>query len=272
MATPTEAIAAISATTGVAEDAVGRLARALRQAEGDLWPRSQKGGGKGAVHVQPPHLINLALAQGVGAEPAHAAARTRTYRLLLIFQAAGSGQGLTRSSKHSRKTLAFDTAVAEERSRSFSNAVGRLLDGREVYDDDRLRPGENLGEDLEILVHSMGTNPMMREQLRPLLTVQVMRHTPEANIRFALQQGEQINTYASNSALQEPAQQDVPGRISVQATLPYALLETLAELWADTLKVAPPHEQREQPIDSYGAKHEVELIQQLQKILKDEED
>ncbi len=92
----------------------------------------------------------------------------------------------------------------------------------------------------------------MREQLRPLLTVQIMRHTPAANIRFAVPQGEQINAYAYSPLWPELTQQDVPGRISVQATVPYALLETLAELWVDTLKVAPPatpsHEQREQPI------------------------
>jgi hypothetical protein len=99
MATTTEAIAAISATTGDAEDAVGRLARALRQAEGNLWPRSKRGGGKGAAHVQLPHLINLALVQGVGAEPAHAAERAQTYRRLVIFQVAepGSGQRLAKS-------------------------------------------------------------------------------------------------------------------------------------------------------------------------------
>jgi hypothetical protein len=41
---------------------VFRAARALREADATLWPEAAKGGGRGAAHVEPQHLVNLAIA------------------------------------------------------------------------------------------------------------------------------------------------------------------------------------------------------------------
>lgn len=68
MATGADAITAIADATGLLPATVGRAARALREAGGDLWPQSMPGGGRNANHVQPHHLVNLTLAL-MGADP-----------------------------------------------------------------------------------------------------------------------------------------------------------------------------------------------------------
>lgn len=61
MATTTETFATMATATGWTWDAVERRARPLRLASGDLFPKSGKGGGKRAAHVQAHHLVNLIL-------------------------------------------------------------------------------------------------------------------------------------------------------------------------------------------------------------------
>jgi hypothetical protein len=56
MATGEQAIAALATHTGIDYAHVRRTARILREASGDLWPQSERGGGRRARHVQPHHL------------------------------------------------------------------------------------------------------------------------------------------------------------------------------------------------------------------------
>jgi hypothetical protein len=76
--TPAVALERMSEATGINLWALDRLARALREAPGDLWPKSGRGGGKAARHVEAHHLVNLILA--LAAEPSEAVAAVTTLR------------------------------------------------------------------------------------------------------------------------------------------------------------------------------------------------
>src|SRR3954452_16586483 len=62
MTTGAQATEAIAKPAGVSLTLVERAARILKEADTDLWPKARKGGGKGAAHVTPSHLVNLLLA------------------------------------------------------------------------------------------------------------------------------------------------------------------------------------------------------------------
>ena len=62
MATGAQATERVAKATGVSVTYVERAARILKEADADLWPKARKGGGKGAAHVMPSHLVNLLLA------------------------------------------------------------------------------------------------------------------------------------------------------------------------------------------------------------------
>jgi hypothetical protein len=62
MATGAQATEKVAKATGVSVTYVERAARILKEADADLWPKAKKGGGKGAAHVMPAHLVNLLLA------------------------------------------------------------------------------------------------------------------------------------------------------------------------------------------------------------------
>jgi hypothetical protein len=62
MATGAQATERVAKATGVSVTYVERVARILKEADADLWPKARKGGGKGAAHVMPSHLVNLLLA------------------------------------------------------------------------------------------------------------------------------------------------------------------------------------------------------------------
>ena len=82
MATGEQAIAAVATQTGMDYAHVQRVARVLREAGGDLWPQSGKGGGKRARHVQPHHLGNLLIALAVAEPITKAPGRVEAFTLL----------------------------------------------------------------------------------------------------------------------------------------------------------------------------------------------
>ena len=83
MATGAHAVDWISKATGILPATVFRTARALREADPTLWPQAAKGGGRGAAHLEPRHLVNLALALAV-ADPIAAAPKVVAgYRALI---------------------------------------------------------------------------------------------------------------------------------------------------------------------------------------------
>jgi hypothetical protein len=77
MATGAEAIERLAKATGRLPSAVFRLARVMRETDSTLWPAAGKGGGKSGAHVEPEHLVALAIAVAV-ADPIAAAPRIVT--------------------------------------------------------------------------------------------------------------------------------------------------------------------------------------------------
>jgi hypothetical protein len=71
MVTSSVVIQALSKEVGIRPVTLGHTVRLLREAGGDLWPLSGKGGGKSARHVEPGHFANLILAFA-GSQPSEA--------------------------------------------------------------------------------------------------------------------------------------------------------------------------------------------------------
>jgi hypothetical protein len=82
LATGAEAIERISGAADLLPANVFRTARILREAGKGLWPEAAKGGGRGAAHVRPRHLVNLAIAIAVN-DPAAAVKVIPAYRALI---------------------------------------------------------------------------------------------------------------------------------------------------------------------------------------------
>lgn len=62
MATGAQAAERVAKAVNMLPSAAFRAARAMREADPALWPAGAKGGGRGAAHVELPHLVNLMLA------------------------------------------------------------------------------------------------------------------------------------------------------------------------------------------------------------------
>jgi hypothetical protein len=96
MATTAQAIERFALVTGPAEAHVGRVARILQLAKDadmrslDLWPTGKQGGGKSAVHVQPHHLVNLAIALAVADPITTGPGRVLAFRSLVPQQDEGA--------------------------------------------------------------------------------------------------------------------------------------------------------------------------------------
>jgi hypothetical protein len=81
--TGAQAVERIAEATGLLPSAVFRTARALREADPTLWPEAKKGGRRGAAHVEPRHLVNLALALAVADPVATLPDAVAIYRALI---------------------------------------------------------------------------------------------------------------------------------------------------------------------------------------------
>ena len=66
---------------------VDRVARVLKQSRPNLWPRSGRGGGSKAAHVEPSHLVNLALGLAVADPITTAPQIVSGYRELTLWDA-----------------------------------------------------------------------------------------------------------------------------------------------------------------------------------------
>jgi hypothetical protein len=83
VATGAHAVERIAEATGILPATVFRTVRTLREADPTLWPEAAKGGGRGAAHLEPCHLVNLVLALAV-ADPITAAPKAVAgYRALV---------------------------------------------------------------------------------------------------------------------------------------------------------------------------------------------
>jgi hypothetical protein len=82
VATGALATKTVADATNLLPATVFRIARVLREADPKLWPEAAKGGGRGAAHVEPRHLVNLAIALAVN-DPLLAVKAIPVYRSLV---------------------------------------------------------------------------------------------------------------------------------------------------------------------------------------------
>jgi hypothetical protein len=83
MATGQQALEYISRKAGIPFNPLERYARVLRDERNDFWALGKQGGGRFAAHVQPAHLINLAIAVAYG-EQSLGPRVVETFRVMVV--------------------------------------------------------------------------------------------------------------------------------------------------------------------------------------------
>jgi hypothetical protein len=130
MATGAQATEEIAKPAGVSLTFAERAARILKEADADLWPKARKGGGKGAAHVTPAHLVNLLLTLMAADPLTEAPAIVPRYRNLIVDRCADP-----------------EVDVFETESLNHIDRMTAILN--------EFCPGPNLGERLEGLVRNL---------------------------------------------------------------------------------------------------------------------
>ncbi len=227
MATGAHAAERIAKATGALPSTVFRAARIMREADPTLWPEAGKGGGRGAAHVEPSHLINLILALAIADPITAAPAMVASYRMFVY----PGPQYLQREHMGQTAHMLFGTPSPSEQPDPVP-AVG-VFGG-----------AGGLGADLERLVELLAGSD--QNALKILgesgLTVEleVASRFPQATISyFSLDLEDSIaghkqefhyvpgqNTLGLRYATEAP--------IVRKAILYVPLFAVLAELWADT--------------------------------------
>jgi hypothetical protein len=175
VATGAHAVDWIARTTGLLPATIFRTARQLQMADPDLWPKARKGGGRGAAHLEQPHLVNLALALAVADPITAGPASVRRFRALMP---SGSMRG------------------------EAGGQLARLLHAHGAF-----LAGTSLGISLELLVDLLsGPNEAVSELLREAaFAVRLVKdqHFPRGEVRF----GDFVVQYgaAKDSPIQQEA-------------------------------------------------------------------
>ena len=227
MATATEAIERIADDTGIPTGSVDRVARVLKQSRPNLWPRSGQGGGSKAAHVEPSHLVNLALGLAVADPITTAPQIVSGYRELTLWDAL-----------YMRPECLEDPiteALFHQTGCPITPEGWVLVDG--------VLSG-TLGSACERLIELLASpaEKPLRDRLRiyGLQLELIVDRTPSASIVYRTIGGEemhfsyllrQIGLPLSNNFLPPPP----VAPLKRQVTIPFALFEALADLWADTL-------------------------------------
>ena len=196
LATGAHAVDWIARATGLLPATIFRTARQLQMAGPDLWPKAKKGGGRGAAHLEEPHLVNLGIALAVADHPITAApTNVRRFRALMPSSSVLDGTG-----SHLARTL---------------HGCGAFV------------AGASLGVSLERLVDLLsGPDVTLREKLLPQAAFAVRfvkdERFPLAEVRFddvVVQHG-------------TPPDHDPP--IQQEAVLSHPVFVTLGDLWQNT--------------------------------------
>ena len=216
MATGAQATERVAKPMGVSLTLVERAARILKEADADLWPKAKKGGGKGAAHVMPSHLVNLLLALMTADPITEAPEIVPRYRALIPGRYRG-----------------HDVDVFEH---------GHVDGMADILND--FCPGSNLGERLEGLVRNLmnGENRSRASKLLRSLTVgrshqsggeitasiEVSTGTIEFVVPISdLFSSMQMQNDTEHSGIPEAA-------ISDTKSVPFRIFEIMADLVLDT--------------------------------------
>jgi hypothetical protein len=221
MATASAAIDSIADVTGIPQATVFRGARALREADTSLWPQGAAGRGR-AAHVEPEHLVNIVLGLATADPLTEAAERAAVYRSLVLGECR----------------LSEDMEIAGQILTFWTNLrPNKLLWPRTIL------PGRTLGEGFVALVDELA-NPAAKP-LRDLYAASSMTislivdRVPSGFTRLAVGGGKiETNEYVTPSPSLLAAAPRAP--LKRETTIPFSLIEVLADLWADTLGLPRP--------------------------------
>jgi hypothetical protein len=217
--TPAVALERMSEATGINLWALDRLARALREAPGDLWPKSGRGGGKAARHVEVRHLVNLILA--LAAEPSEAVAAVATLRDLRFQPKGALRNGLLGLSDETRSSPGQSSTTPPD-----VQALG-------------------LGQRLELFVSAVahhqttGRSDVLGEMRSRFVSCTLAPTTPAAWFFWSKDDGTLANEdYLPAQGLLDiapPAQSRPRAALRRSTSFDFALIETAAELLAGTM-------------------------------------
>ena len=222
MASSTTAIEAFSKATGIPHVTMGHTARLLRQARDELWPRSGKGGGKSASHVEEWHLANLILSFG-GAQPSDAPKAAAKLGMALY---AGVEPSAPIASTHVLYALS-------------KPALDKLRD-------EALKQYEvNLQETLVLLIRRVATAKAIGNKNLKLLDSARQNWELWLNSNFniawtSVTDEKDINHHEyyelSDSTFPKLLTRRVPPALVERLVkIPFSLIEVAADLWTDTL-------------------------------------
>lgn len=226
MTTGAQATEAIAGPTGTSLTFAERAARILKEADADLWPKARKGGGKGAAHVTPAHLVNLLLTLMAADPLTEAPAIVPRYRNLIVDQ---------------RRHPEVD--VFETKSFSHTDRMTAILD--------EFCPGSNLGERLEGLVRNLMDVETRNRARKRLGWFTVGRsHQDGGRITASLDVLPGVVFFAEPLDDLVPSMRDdaepsgtPKAAISQTKVVPFAIFEILADLALDGVR----HGQRSSP-------------------------
>jgi hypothetical protein len=233
MATGADAITAIADATGLLPATVGRAARALREAGGDLWPQSMPGGGRNARHVQPHHLVNLTLAL-MGADPITDAPELVSFcRCLWRDEAADQTFGGADFIVPGRFMIwvKFNTNV--------DRSATRRLSAQSSFLTETLGESHSLGTAMDAVVKQLGyradsqqaiVDDSMFIELRTGAAIQ-----PSASILWASPKAFQLFTYSSRREQNFRDSLRHGAKLDRTTTVRAGLVTVLADLWRDTM-------------------------------------
>jgi hypothetical protein len=249
VATASKAIDDIADATGILRATVFRAARALREADPLLWPQGEAGRGR-AAHVEPRPLVNLALALAVADPITTAPQIVSGYRDLILSSALylrpeRLEDPITGALFHQTECpvtpegLVLVEGILSSTLGSACERLIELLASAEKPLRDRLHI---YGLHLELIVDRIPSASIVYRTIGG----------EEMRLSYALRQ---IGLPLSNNFLPPPP----VAPLKRQVTIPFALFEVLADLWADTLARqaskgrATPAQGRKPPSDSEPA-------------------
>lgn len=220
MTTGARAVERIAEATGFPMATVDTASRVLKQHQPPLWPLAGQGGGKRAKHVEPEHLVNMALTLAWADPISNAPAIVTRVRGLVERRAP------TRTSRHQLSQNVVAYAVAE------------IPQNRLTMLAEALRRGPaTLGETLDFYVRALATLPDVREKMRSEeLSVELGTWPYEfATITRRDEDGTVSSNFDGLGLLTDIPPDSPPATMRRTVTLPFALFEVLADLYADTL-------------------------------------
>jgi hypothetical protein len=229
VATGAQAVEVVAKATNIPLATVDRAARTLMEADPNLWPKGKKGGGKGAAHVRPTHLVNLLLAV-MAANPITAA--PAVVRRLRQLEVDGVSEYKTIEANLSRTTV--------QTWRSLRGLPGLQVRMGDAGIAKPIVPGDNLGEALETMV-GIAKSVESRDYFCKIFDgLTVWRSGDLASIGIRAEDGQSASSVLYTEPKPQATEPKPVAPITAPISIPARIFEILAALALDTERVLGP--------------------------------